>query len=291
MSLLDPIHGYRSLIHPLAQINAAAQFCGYWRAFVDDEWCEIYTDKPPSVGLRSADMLDTLASLGLRFEVAGPMEDDDDDMGLDNGFWERTFQGGALSALLFGWAEDVMKLAELDHRAFFSALRSTNLIFVPDEDGIAKAAHHLLLSARPDDIERRDAEREADHTKHYRHPDEDASTILQRVLAKRRRGDGPRVTKPAMIDRAAIILRDDPTKTWTPEELVAEMKKTRGATPKNLASLTTALHQVVNYGKPKRLAGCVRSEGAGRYRWVSSVNLPRSMVPAVKQLTAGTSMT
>lgn len=64
-----------------------------------------------------------------------------------------------------------------------------------------------------------------------------------------------------MIDRAAMVLGRADT-AMTPEEIAQRLKD------KNPASVTAPLHRVVSYGKPKRLAGWLHREGAGRYRWV-----------------------
>jgi len=255
---MEPIHDYRALSHPLAQIRAAEEFYEQVEGFVADMWSEVFSDEPPDEAaveaVAPAEMLDALASLGLRFEVAAAMTDQNSRT--DEGFWALRFSGGDLDALLYGWAYQVMNFVELDHRAFFEALRWTDLIFMPDGDGIASAAYQLLLIADSRQV----------HLTEKQH--EDFEKTCYRVDPARRphrrgetqRGDGPRTRKPAAVDRAAIILRDAGI-PMSPEELANRMKH------KNLASLTSALHQAVNYGKPKRLAGWLRREGTGRYQW------------------------
>lgn len=253
---MEPIHGFTALAHPLAQIRAVEEFFGQVDAFVADEWGQVFVDEPPSEEaieeVEPASMLDALASLGLRFEVAAPMKETNDRDG--DGFWAFRFRGGCSDALLYGWAHQVMTFVELDHRAFFEALRWTDLIFVPDREGVVSHAFQLLLTADPRQVAALEKS------------NEDRTTKLLRDEVRRRssrgvRGEGPRASKPAIIDRAAIVLQKANT-AMTPEEIAEQLKH------ENVASLTAALHQVVSYGKPKRLAGCLQREGAGRYRWV-----------------------
>lgn len=257
MVSMQPLHGFTALAHPLSQIRAAEEFFGQVDAFVADEWEQLFVDAPPDEEaideVEPASILDALASLGLRFEVAAPMQDLNDRD--DDGFWTFRFRGGSFDALLYAWAYKVMDFVELDHRAFFEALRWTDLIFVPDREGVASEAYHLLLGANPQEIAMLEKSNEERATKLFR--DE-----VHRRSSRGVRGEGPRASKPAMIDRAAMVLQKADT-AMTPEEIAQQLKH------KNLASLTAALHQVVSYGKPKRLAGCLQREGAGRYIWVA----------------------
>src|SRR5687767_11732459 len=154
MVSMDPIHGFRALAHPLAQIRAAEEFYAQVDAFIADEWVELFVDEPPDEDALDAvspsDMLGALATLGLRFEVAAAMEDPN--QRTDEGFWFLRFRGGSLDALLHSWAYQVMNAVELDPRAFFEALRWTDLIFVPDGEHLASEANHLLLTADPDEV-------------------------------------------------------------------------------------------------------------------------------------------
>lgn len=265
---MSPIHNFRALTHPLAQIQAAEEFYGQVAAFVSDEWSDLFTDEPPDdevLDQVSPDaLLDTLSATGLRFEVAAAMVDLNDRD--DEGFWAHRFSGSSFDALLYSWAYDVMNHVELDSRAFFHALSWTDLVFVPDHEGTAAKAHLLVLGARPDLVHEVDTRHE-DLWKKFSRGDGAFRTV------KAQRGDGPRTKKPASIDRAAIVLRDARV-AMTPEEIAQRMKH------KNLASLTAALHQAVNYGKPKRLAGWLQREGTGRYSWSNDDDgdeLPRTV--------------
>lgn len=253
MVAMNPIHGFRSLAHPLAQIRAAEEFYATVDAFVVDTWRELYVDEPPDEdhvadAVAPSNMIDALASLGLRFEVAAPMAEER----VDDGFWAMRFGGGSLDALLYAWAYQVMEFVELDRRAFFDGLRWTDLIFVPDGDGLSAQAYQLLLTANSDAIRTNEAKHELFDRDHYR---SDRGASRRKVT----RGGGPRIKRPAVIDRATIAMRNA-KREFTPEELAKHMRY------KNLASLTAALHQVVSYGRPKRLLGWVVKTDGGRYR-------------------------
>lgn len=252
MSCMDNIHGFRTLNHPLSQITAASEFCEHANAFIEDTWSELYSDDPPEE-VDFGSVLDGLASLGLRFEMASAPEPEEDSF-IRESFWSYQFQGGALNALLYGWANRMLEFLESDHRVFFHALQATDLVFIPDEERMGKKAYDLALSAESNEIYDLEEKREAfAKSQSLSHDDGFAHVAAER-------GEGPRVLKPAMIDRAAILLRKKAV-ALSPETIAAEIGE------KNLGSLTAALHQVVKNGKPKRLRGWVQKEEAGLYRW------------------------
>src|SRR5689334_19848174 len=106
--------GYDRLLHPLAQVEAASLFAGYAEAFVHDEWQELYTDPPPSEedldGIAPHDMLDALAKLGLRFELAGRAEEEGDFV---NSFWSTEYSGSYLERILYSHAHRVIDEIEV----------------------------------------------------------------------------------------------------------------------------------------------------------------------------------
>lgn len=59
--------GYMQLLHPLAQLEAACEFCACVEAFAADDWPELYKDRPPTAErldeVQPGTLLDTLARL------------------------------------------------------------------------------------------------------------------------------------------------------------------------------------------------------------------------------------
>ncbi|APR87937.1 hypothetical protein A7982_13286 [Minicystis rosea] len=246
---------YRALEHPLAQIEAAYEFYGYVDAFVKDEWEHLFVDDPPSEddvdeAVSPFEMLGTLMGLGLRFERIA-REDE-----IDDGYWELKYGGSELDVLIYDWAHQVMDAVNLDARAFEHGLFPTNLIFIPDKASVVREAYELYVSsmgaARKVDERVRQIERL--YTKMGR--------SSERPSPAKRRGDGPRESNPAVVDRAALELRTA-QQPLSPEEIARRIKH------KNVASIAAALHQVVMYRKPKRLAGWIARDDDGRYRWTA----------------------
>lgn len=253
------IEGFRNLAHPLAQIDAAFEFFGQIDAFVKDMWPEMFDDEPPdeddvAEAVHPTEFLATLAELGLRFEAEAPRGNDP----LDDDFqYFRTKDLSSVEVLLYGWAYQAMDAVELDSRAFFVGLTDSDLFFVPDESGVAKKAWDLLMENAFlwEKVADRRAADDAHFSKHYR-------SDLDRVVSEGRRGAGPNEKKPVLADKIVLILRDAAV-ALLPEEVAAQLKH------KNVSSIATALHQIVSYGKPKRLVGWVKRESAGGYIWVN----------------------
>src|SRR5277367_19973 len=214
MTSMAPIHGFRTLIHPLAQIRAADEFDAYVEAFIHDQWADLYTDEPPDIEWAPVDILDALASLDLRFEIAGSTEFGDD------GFWATRFNGGTFDSLLYGWAEQVREFLEIDHRAFQSALIQTNLIFVPDESHIAKIAFDMSYSANPISVSQIEGQQEAYAKQHLTKECIGSENYLRANAIQR--GEGPRASTPALIDRAALFLKKNAGTALSPEQIAEQ---------------------------------------------------------------------
>jgi hypothetical protein len=249
--------GFRHLLHPLAQVEAASSFYGYAEAFVLDEWKDLYTDPPPSlddlVGLRPHDILDVLAVLGLRFELAGYAEEEGD---FCNSFWSTSYSGSLVERILYGYAHRVIDDVEVDERIVMAALKSTDLIFVRDDLGLASEAYFMVLDSDGKAVAKREAASELRSTKLFR-PDENPRA--------RARGDGPRTSGRVLADRVALVVRAAST-PLSPEEIAKRAKHD------NIPSVTAALHQMVEYGRPKRLKGWVVRVAEGLYAWADAPN-------------------
>jgi hypothetical protein len=246
---------YLALAHPLAQIEAAYEFYGYVAAFVKDEWRNLYIDSPPAEddvdeAVSPFEMLGTLMGLGLRFELSPQKREE-----FDDGYWELRYGGSEFDALLYGWAHRVMDAVRLDPRAFEHGLFPTDLIFIPDNTEIVKEAYGLFTPgmAVAHGVDERVRQIELLYKKRSREE--------PRSVPNKRRGPGPREEKAALVDRAALELRAA-KQPLTPEDIANRIKH------KNVASLSAALHQVVMYRKPKRLAGWIQRDSEGRFHWV-----------------------
>jgi len=108
-------------------------------------------------------VLDALASMGLRFETAGSDDFNGPDACNHDHYFAFKYQGGPLNKVLYSLAgkvaeglqeyftqedsdepapmRDVWRLVTLNGC-------SSDLIFVPDPDAVATAAYHLLLKAK-----------------------------------------------------------------------------------------------------------------------------------------------
>src|SRR5690242_16983779 len=106
VQIMMPI-SYTQLNHPLAQIDAAEEFCGQIAAHVADSWYEHaqkeYGKTPPNVEeVHVANVLDTLATLGMRFELSGTLTPEDD--GIGDGYFAFEFKGSHKDHVLHMWA-------------------------------------------------------------------------------------------------------------------------------------------------------------------------------------------
>lgn len=247
--------GFDRLRHPLAQVEAANAFYAYAEGFVLDEWADLYTDAVPSLdaleGIRPHDILDGLAVLSLRFELAGHTEEEGD---FGNTFWSEKYVDSSLQRILYGLAYKVIDHVEVDERIVMMALQSTDLVFVPDDSGVASTAYFMVTDSLGDGVEARVAAAAARHRKLFRSGD---------ALRSRRRGEGPRTSRRVLADRVALAVKASKT-PLTPEEIAKRVKHD------NVPSVTAALHQIVEHGRPKRLAGWIVRAGDGRYAWADS---------------------
>ena len=245
--------GYNRLVHPLAQIEAAYAFCEAVEAFVADTWVELYIDPPPDEeqleDVEPDMILDVIAKLGLRFELAGYMQSEDD---IGDGYWERPYGGSWVDVLLYSWVHKVMDATGLDDRAFTHGLAGVDLIFVPDDIGVASAAHFLTLGGEDAAVRQR-VDKEAARYKKLR--------TKGMPEWGQPRGAGPRASGRTMADKIALALKAAAGTALSAEDVAKRIKHD------NVASVTAALHQITAYGKPKRLVGWLVRVGAGRYGW------------------------
>jgi hypothetical protein len=142
-----------SLNHPLAQLEAAEEFCEAICAFVQDEWENMRDDNPPDVEeIHSTNVLDLLARLGLRFEIAS-----DDDVGCDAYFAIKP-SGSPIDRVLYGFARRVAEglredfLPDLSLKLVMEIVTIhgcllDNFIFVNDDDAVTSEAYMMLLKA------------------------------------------------------------------------------------------------------------------------------------------------
>lgn len=149
------IHGYKSLNHPLAQIEAAEEFCESIYSFVQDEWENMRDDDPPDVDeIHATNVLDLLAGLGLRFELA---EADANDVGCDAYFAIKP-SGSPIDRILYGFARQVAEglrknfLPDLSLKLVMEIVTIhgcllDNFIFVNDDDAVASKAYMMILKA------------------------------------------------------------------------------------------------------------------------------------------------
>jgi hypothetical protein len=254
--------GYDRLLQPLAQIEAAEAFYLSVEAFVADTWGDLYRDRPPNEDaldqVTPATMLDTLAMMGLRFELAGYMKSEED---IGDGYWEAPYGGSWVDILVYSWMHKVMDATGLDARAFVHGLSGTDLIFVPDEVGVASAAYVLTLGGEADGVQARE---DAEEARALRLMRKDAG-----FLDRRGRGEGPRTPAKTMADKIALALKASAATPLSPEEIAKRIRHD------NVPSVTAALHQITAYRKPKRLAGWVLRVGDGLYAWADRLEAAR----------------
>jgi hypothetical protein len=258
MRMPSGVRGYRTIDHPLSQIEAAGEFAETIHAFVEDEWENFFTDDPPDEdelegAISPMEMLGTLHGLGLRFEIEAPRSPDPLDKGYTHFIRKPGFN--IADTLVYDWAFRVMEAVRLDHRAFLHGLYYTDLLFVPDDHGtMAKALEMYLHWAKSRArVEARYKDCEA------------AEDRLRRPSALAiggRRGAGPNKKASVLIDRIALALRGA-GKPLTPDQVANKLKYP------NTASVAAALHQAAAYKKPKRIAGWIRRDAeSGGYAWV-----------------------
>ncbi len=154
-------HSYTTLNYPLAQIAAAEDFCASIRAFVYDEWESVEEGPAPNVDeVRTLNVLDALATMGVRFETAGSDDFTGPDACEHDHYFALKYQGGLLDNVIYSIARKVAEdLSEYftengsdDPAPIRDVWRlvtlngcSSDLIFVPDTDGVAAAAYQLAL--------------------------------------------------------------------------------------------------------------------------------------------------
>jgi hypothetical protein len=145
-------HSYTALNNPVAQIAAAEAFCENLLAHLQDEYKELHRKKPPNAnGVHAHNVLDSLARLGLRFELDGLSFDDGD------AYFMRSESNDALCRCLHGYATLVAEEFEENEILVggkkcgtetlikLHGCAAENLVFVPDYDGVASAAYFLVL--------------------------------------------------------------------------------------------------------------------------------------------------
>ena len=159
------LHSDRSLASPIAQIDAAEQFCGSLVSFFADEYEEIHGEPPPDVDeIHPLNVLDALARLGLRFETDGM----DIEKGEHGFFLIASADNSTLGSCLYAYAKLVAdKFTEngfivyegeggiyevppnrpsvLDMITLYGCSWG-NLVFVPDFEHVVSPAYFLLLS-------------------------------------------------------------------------------------------------------------------------------------------------
>lgn len=250
-------HDFKRLAHPLAQIEAAELFWSHALAFVNDEWSDLYTDLPPDEEelaeyLEPSELLPVLAGLNLRFELTSSGTERAEML---EGFWTAPYANTTQSILFHYWLLKLkQQLSGIDARVIDAGIMWTDLVLVPDPDGVARAAHYLVREALGvhHEVER-----------HVRSEEERERTLYRSTrtpVPKSLLGSGPRSDKPVLADKVALVLRD----AMKPLSAVDVAKILRA---RNVASINTTLHQICTKRKPKRLAGWVRQLDDGRYSW------------------------
>jgi|GEM_PF-6071568 len=252
-------HSFRRLGHPLSQIVAAEEVFANAAAFVEDEWEDIYKDSPPDEDevfewLNPLEVLGHLSACALRFELAGS---DPDSLEIGEGYWTRRFRGSTMDVLFHSWLFQLKDRLEIDPRVIDHGFLYTDLVVIPDSEGIAAAAHELVLLSMglERNVEERIRAEEKREARKYRR-------IEFGRVSKPQRGEGPRTSNPALADRVALALRDAGTSLKAEE--VAHLLEI-----KNVASINTTLYQMAVKRAPKRLAGWILHRDDGRYEWVA----------------------
>ncbi|MCP3059702.1 hypothetical protein LXT21_13020 [Myxococcus sp. K38C18041901] len=258
------MHSFRSLAHPLSQIQAAEEIYENASAYVQDMWESIYKDPPPTLEevdewLNPFEILGYLSACQLRFELAGTYPASEE---FGDGYWTSRFSASTMDILLHSWLFQFKDELDIDPRVVDKAFMDTDLILVPDPDGITDTAYGLILQSMQvaEDVKSRvKAEEELSKRNHRR-------TSVVRA-AKGLRGEGPRTNNLVLADRAALALRDAGRPLSADE--VAKILAV-----KNIASINTTLHQMSAKRRPKRLAGWVQHLSDGRYEWIAIRNQP-----------------
>ncbi|WP_426735811.1 hypothetical protein [Myxococcus faecalis] len=222
-------------------------------------WEDIYKDPPPTEEavdewLNPFEVVRYLSTCQLRFEFAGTYPEADE---FGDGYWTNRFGASTTDVLFYSWLFNFKDELDIDPRVVDHAFMHTDLIVIPDPEGIASAAYGLILQGMNLEEEVRNrvsAEEESSRRNHRR------TNVVH--VAKTHRGEGPRTSKLVLADRAALALRD------AGRPLSAEEVATRLAIS-NIASANTTLHQMSTKQRPKRLAGWVRHLSDGRYEWVA----------------------
>lgn len=249
------IASFRSLAHPLSQLEAAEQIFAGALAFVTDEWADLYKDRPPHEEevhewLSPFESLGVIQGIPLRFEYAGSSDED-----AYEDLWVRRWDGASSNTLFHYWRQQFADSLDLDSRVIHHAFALTDLVLIPDPERIASAAYELeVLSMRHhSEVGARVKREESAHLRKFRKE-------VELLPSLRRKGAGPRQTLPAMVDKVALVLRD------------AKAPMTAGAIASklrlpNVASVNATLHQCCE-GRPKRIAGWVQRAGDGEFVWV-----------------------
>ena len=150
------------LNRPQAQIEAATLFCSSIISFVEAGWPEMKADgfdtlnlemDPETTGLCDVDVLDALACLGLRFELAGTEGYEEN----HTGYFQLVYPDSALHRSVRSRARKVV--AHLLDDGVFGGSKARvafivatefgcgphDLIFVEDKDAVAGAAYQMMF--------------------------------------------------------------------------------------------------------------------------------------------------
>lgn len=255
-------HGFRSLSHPLSQIQAAETVFVNAMAFVRDEWADIYKDPPPDEEevyewLSPFELLGNLSGCELRFELAGSGSPFDEYL---EGYWTRRFTGSVQDILFYSWMSELESNLGIDPRIISHGFLYTDFVLIPDPERVVATAYDLVIRSMglASEVTKRVLDKEKQEQRNFRR-------LNDARFNKASRGEGPRSTNLVLADRAAVVLRD------AQRPLTADdVAKAIGVS--NVASVNTTLYQMSVNRRPKRLAGWVRHLGDGRYAWAAGTD-------------------
>jgi hypothetical protein len=152
------IHGYTSLNHPLAQMQAVQEFCAQVDSYITDVWDEERSGDPPAALKRISDhlVIDVLAKSGLRFEM-GQSKSETEDMDI---YFSFKYFGTPIDRVLYRLAlkfvislrNELDLVPELDLDTMWRivvryACSWEGLIFVVDDDDVVPRAVALFADS------------------------------------------------------------------------------------------------------------------------------------------------
>jgi hypothetical protein len=141
------IHHYKALAHPMAQIEAASEFCASITAYMEDEWDEKEDGPPPDISkLNPVHVLTTLCKLKLRFEYA-----QDHDEPVSDGYFALSYRGNkydeVLYHLAYKFSDKVLPKAP-ERFVLTNGMSWDDFIVVPDREDVVAEALQLCLMVK-----------------------------------------------------------------------------------------------------------------------------------------------